>query len=246
MNKLLWAGSSVAIALLAGCGGGGGGGTSTPVPTPIAKAEGVYQGPATNGTVTGTIGAVILEDDSIWGLSTVAGVPGIAGLFVGSGASNNGSYSATVKGYTPTVSGIDGTLSATYSPGISMAGTFSTGTSFNGTTTFPSGYIYNTPALLSSLVGRWTGTSMVGNLLSISITSTGNYSGTSGTCAFSGTMTPRPSGKNIFNVTYANGATGCPIPNLAAQGIAAVSSTGLLMMFTTADKAIGAAVILTK
>ncbi len=173
------------------------------------------------------------------------------GFVAASGASTNGAYSATGKDYGYTGGVLNTTATATYTPGVSISGTVSTGGSFSGTTANVTGYTYNTPAQISSIAGSWSGSSLFGNATSVNINASGNYTGTSGACAISGTLTPRPSGKNIFNVTYTNGITGCGIPNLTAQGIGIASSLSngkmqLIIALTTADKSVGTVAFVTK
>ena len=253
MRKFELAAIAAVTCVLVGCGGGGGGSTSTPAP--IAKAEGVYVGTLVSGGVTGAFQSVVLEDDSIWALYGVAGTGGsllVQGFVAATGTSGNGSFSVTGKDYGYTGAVMNTTLTGTYVPGVSITGTASTGANFSGTTAAVSGYTYSTPAQIASIAGAWTGSSLFGNATSLTITSAGNYSGISGgTCAISGTLTPRPSGKNIFNVTYSNGPTGCGIPNLTAQGIGVASTLSngkqqLIVILVTADKSTGTVAFVTK
>ncbi len=253
MSKLHVAAIAASVSLLVACGGGGGGTASTPSPQ-IAKAEGVYAGTLISNGTTGVFSSVILEDDTIWAIYGVAGTGGstiVQGFVAASGTSTNGAYSATGKDYGFTGGILNTTATATYTPGVSITGTVSTGGSFSGTTANVTGYTYNTPAQVSSIVGSWSGSSLFGNATSVNIAASGAYSGTSGACAISGTLTPRASGKNIFNVTYANGVTGCGVPNLSAQGIGIASTLSngkmqLIIALTTADKSIGTVAFITK
>lgn len=90
----------------------------------------------------------------------------------------------------------------------------SLGTAFNGVY----GITYSTPASLATLASTFTGQALTGKtapqVASVTISSTGQVSipSTFG-CATSGTVAPRPSGKNIFdlNVTF-TGST-CALGN---------------------------------
>lgn len=253
MSRLHWAAVATTVSLLAACGGGGGGTASTPSPQ-IAKAEGVYAGTLVSNGTTGVFSSVILEDDSIWAIYGVAGAGGstiVQGFVAASGTSTNGAYSATGKDYGYTGGVLNTTATATYTPGVSISGTVSTGGSFNGNTANVTGYVYNTPAQIATIVGSWSGSSLFGNATSVNITTSGAYTGTSGSCAISGTLIPRASGKNIFNVTYTNGVNGCGIPNLSAQGIGIASTLSngkmqLIIALTTADKSVGTVAFITK
>lgn len=248
MQKLRFIPAAMAALSLVGCGGGGGGTSTTP------SAEGVYSGTLTSNGTTGVFSSVVLEDSSLWAIYGVAGTGGstlVQGFVAASGTFTNGTYSATGKDYGYTGAVLNTTLNGTYSPGVSIAGTTNSGGTFSGTTANVTGYNYNTPAQVSTIVGSWSGSSLFGNATSVSIVSSGAYTGTSGTCAISGTLMPRASGKNIFNVTYTNGVTGCNIPNLSAQGIGIASTlnngkTQLIIALTTADKSVGTVAFITK
>lgn len=65
-------------------------------------------------------------------------------------------------------------------------------------------------------------------------------------CAFSGSFTPRASGKNVFNATITNGAAPCLDAGLISNGIAFVSPAGAQVQLTlvtlSADRQKGAVV----
>ncbi|HEU0189448.1 MAG TPA: hypothetical protein VFQ97_05570 [Gallionella sp.] len=54
----------------------------------------------------------------------------------------------------------------------------------------------------------------------MTIATNGSFTGSSGGCLFSGTFTPRASGKNIFDFTTTFGAAPCTLPGQTATGIA--------------------------
>jgi hypothetical protein len=54
----------------------------------------------------------------------------------------------------------------------------------------------------------------------VTISTAGAISGTSAGCLFTGTATPRASGKNIFNVSITFGAAPCALAGQTATGIA--------------------------
>ena len=86
-------------------------------------------------------------------------------------------------------------------------------------------YVYNTPALVSSVTGTWSGNLTDGESGSVTILSDGTFTGaSSGGCGFSGKFTPRPSGVNVFNVTLNFGVSLCSYPGQVATGIAVVTS----------------------
>lgn len=260
MTKLHLAAIAASISILVGCGGGGGGGGSdtavAPAPAPvIAKAEGVYVGTLVSGSATGAFQGVVLEDDSVWGLYGVSGTGGsllVQGFIAATGTSGNNSFSVTGKDYGFSGGVNNTTLTGSYAPGVSITGTSNFNASFNGTVAAATGYTYNTPAQLSALVGTWSGSaSPFGAFTTLSVSSSGSITGMSGSCAISGTLTPRASGKNIFNATYSNGITGCAVPNLTATGIAIATTLSngkqqLIVILTNTDKSVGVVAFATK
>ena len=105
-----------------------------------------------------------------------------------------------------------------------MAGSVNYGV--NGTVSFAGGpipgslYDYNIPASLSTIAGAWSVMSFYGGNVSINVSSSGSLTVQEGTCNGTGTVTPRASGKNVFNVTVTFGATGCALPGATTTGIA--------------------------
>ena len=218
--------------LIAGCGGGGGddGGSSSPPPMPPAPeptAEGVYQGTLT-GSIASDFQALILENGEFWALYGVdaGSVYQVYGFIQGKGTSNNGSFTASdVRdfGFVPPVSG---TLTATYD---STAKTISGSLSAQGATVQFSGgpipnslYDYDTPALLSEITGNWQVVSTTGELISVNVAVDGAVTTSGSGCTSTGTVTPRPSGKNVFDISLTFGPAPCALPNATARGIAVV------------------------
>jgi hypothetical protein len=233
---------------LAACGGGGGdAGSSGP------SAEGVYGGTLT-GSTSSAFQLLVLENGEFWAMYGIrtSNAFGVAGFLQGSGVSNNGSFtSSNTKdfGFVPAVSG---TTNASYN---ATAKTISgTVTSAAGTVGFSGGpiagslYNYDTGALLTTVSGTWSTTSLTGETVSINIASTGTFTAaTSLGCGFSGTVTPRSSGKNVFNVALTFGAAPCALPGQVASGIAvayplATGQTQLLVAVTDSSRTVGTAV----
>ena len=209
-----------ALLVLAACGGGGGGGGSTSVVT--SPMQGVFQGTTTNGK---TIDALILEDGSFW---DIYGIPSgnaltVQGVAVGSSTANNGNFTLSFNDfYTPGNTAVSGTGSGTYS-GTNLVGTLIengvTGT-FNLTAPVTTNYNYNVAATIATVAGSWSGSLLDGETATVNITLSGTLTGTSSLgCAVTGTVTPRPSGKNVFNVSVTFGASPCVLPNQTSTGI---------------------------
>ena len=250
--------SLLALAALAGCGGGGD--SSTPVtaaPAPIPAAEGVFGGTLT-GSTSRAFNLLVLENGDFWTLygTQTANVFGIAGFVQGTGTSNNGNFtSSNAKdfGFSPAVSN---TVNATYDPttktisGKAVAGTSTV--TFTGGPVAGSLYDYNSPSSLTTIAGAWSTTSLTGDGVAINIASSGSFTALSSLgCAFSGTVTPRASGKNVFNVALTFGAAPCALAGQSASGIALAypvsgGKTQLLVAATDTTRNYGAAVFGTR
>ena len=237
MNLFQSACLPIATTLMVACGGGGGGSAPTAVPATAAaaatKAEGVYAGSLKSAALpSGAFNAIVLEDDSLWAIYGTADPQGrltVFGFINGSGTSANGAYTvAGAKDFYYTGAVASGTVNATYSPGVSIAGTTTgltgSASTFSGTTAAIAGYTYASSASLSDIAGTWSGSILSGAAATLTITSGGTYTGASAGCTISGTVTPRASGKNVFDVSYVNGAAPCASPGLTAKGIGVVSS----------------------
>lgn len=223
----LWLTASVLAtsAFVMACGGGGGG--STPAPTPLASAEGFYQGTVSTGT---QFQLLALENDQFYSLvgnTDAQGVFRVVSLVEGKGLSSSASFSASnVKEYQASGQVFTGTLSASYNPKTSISGSVSSAsgvTTFSGTapTTGTSNYLYDSPASLSLIAGSWTGTTLYNESLNFSISSSGGLSGVSALgCSFSGTVSPRVSGKNVLDVSVTFGPAPCALAGQKATGIA--------------------------
>ena len=221
-KRLIGPGVFVAASLLAGCGGGG---SSTPTPVSGPSAEGAYKGTITNSATASAFNAVVLEDGQYWTLygNSAGGVLVVNGLIQGQGTSTNGTFtSSTLKdfGYSPAVSG---TLNATYAAGASISGTVVLGAGsigLTGTAVPTATFDYNTAASVSNVVGAWTLSSTSGQTIALNIASGGSFTGlVSNGCSLTGTVSPRPSGKNILNVQLTFGPAPCSLPGQQAVGI---------------------------
>ena len=212
MNHV-WLTASVlaASAFVAACGGGDGGST----PTATAAAEGYYQGTVSTGT---QFQLLVLENDQFYALignTDVQGVFRVVSLVEGKGTSNNGSFSASnVKEYANNGLVTTETISASYSPKVSIAGNVASpgnSVSFTGTAPVAGNYTYDIPATLSSVSGNWSGATLAGEAVNFSVGSSGAISGTSSLgCSF----------KNVLDVSVTFGGAPCALPGLTGQGIA--------------------------
>ena len=194
----------------------------------MGAAEGVYSGTATGGT-SSAFSLLVLENGDYWDLygSRTGSVLSVVGIVQGTGTSNNGAFTSSNAKDFGSVPAISATVSATYNTTAqTITGTLSAPSatiSFSGGPATGSLYNYSTPATLSSISGAWTVTSTSGESINVNVSGTGTFTavGTSG-CSFSGTATPRASGKNVFNTTMTFGPAPCALPNQTASGIAVV------------------------
>ncbi len=252
MGTTIRTGSAILAATLlalAGCGGGsddnaGGAGQ----PPSWTKAEGVYVGTTSTGY---GLSLLVLENDVAWGMYTwnYQGSDYLIGFVQGAGVSYNGSFSITdgrdyqlLNDVTYKV-----TASGTYVPGVSIQGSVtdgSTALTFTATAAAVSGYDYHQPATLSAVAGTWPGFYSAGwDAGTVNVSATGAVSGaTSSGCVYGGTVAPRASGKNVYDVSITFGPSPCALPGQLATGIAVITSGGrqLLVAATTASRAYGA------
>jgi hypothetical protein len=222
-NKMIFRKSLFSLLIGGGLVACGGGGSSTP--PPATTPEGPYSGTITGSATSAAFSAVVLEDGQVWTLygNNVGGGLVVSGLIQGQGTSSNGSFTSTsVKdfGYSPALSA---TLTATYVAGVSLNGTFSAGgtsANFAGTVIPSATFNYNTPALLSNVVGNWSLSSTSGSSITLTVAANGSFTGTAtGACTLSGQMAPRASGKNIYDVQLLIGPAPCALPGWSGAGI---------------------------
>jgi hypothetical protein len=245
VRSVIWA-ALASAAFLVGCGGDGED-TSDAGPT----AEGVYGGTLT-GSTSSAFEMLVLENGEYWSLygDQSADGFGVTGFVQGTGTSDNGSFtSSNAKdfGFVPAVAG---TVRATYdTTAKTILGTL---TSAQGTVGFSGGpiagslYNYNTPASIATVSGTWSMTDLNGAGVAVTISSTGALAASSLGCNFTGTVTPRASGKNVFNLELRFGPAPCELPGQNATGIAvayplASGQTQLLVTAVDGTRAYGAA-----
>lgn len=211
---------------LAACGGGGGS-SEDEVLQQGTVAQGVYKGAITGGAYP-AFQMLVLENGEFWAMygTQSASTFGVAGFVQGTGVSSGGAFTSTNMkdfGYAPAVGG---NLNAAYN---ASAGTIS-GTltalgntvSFSGAPNSGSLYNYDAAASLGTLSGNWTLTSLMsGETISLSVGPSGALTAHSSLgCSMSGSAAPRPSGKNVFNISLTFGASPCRLAGQTATGIA--------------------------
>lgn len=228
---------SVAAMLLAACGGGGGSSTDDPgtdPPAGVGTGEGVFGGSFYNDATQDQDSHVMamLPDRSYWSLygKRVAadGSLMLSGFMQGTGAPD----AANTKFVSEDALNVNGrdpvtpvSVSASfYADGTEVRGNinrFNGGAAtFKGTTQGVAPYQYATPATASAAAGSWqtkklgdeSGTATVGadgafNLITIK------------GCTATGTVTPSPTGKNIYDVHINMGPVPCTNANTVQSGV---------------------------
>jgi hypothetical protein len=208
---------------IAGCGGGGGGGaTADPGPVP----EGAYSGAITGSSTSSAFQMLILDNSEYWAMygNTSGGRFGVRGFLHGAGTFNNGSFtSSNMRDYGVSPA-LPGTVNATYRLGTSIQGTVaaagqSQSVSFAGSPIAATTYNYSTPASISLIQGAWTLTALNGTSVSLTVAASGSFSGSSQGCSFTGSLKPRASGKNVFDMSITFGLAPCALPGQSGAGI---------------------------
>lgn len=217
-------------AFLAACGGGGGDDTGSGTPqsnTPAAApatAEGLYTGTTSTGYQTAGLVLETGEYYVLYGKSNI-----IYGVVQGHGTSNNGSFSSS-DAYDfnlPSNTRTPATVSATYAAKQKLDGTLTeAGQGITFTSTYDASY--ETAPSLSKVAGTYSGSSATGSgnsPVSLTVNSNGTISGSStvggqAACTYSGTLTPRSTGKNVFNISVKFNGGSCALGTATVSGIA--------------------------
>jgi hypothetical protein len=208
---------------IAACGGGGSG--DSDVDESTTSPEGVYVGKLSGSPTSTDFQMLILENNEVWSLYGIQSTAsfGVLGFVQGSGTVGSGdtytSPSAKDFGFSP---GQNVAVNATYnSTTKTITGSTSSSVSFSGGASGASLYSYSTAASLASTTGIWQLTSQAGEAISATFAPSGTFTATgSSGCTFGGTIAPRASGKNVFNLALTFGASPCALPGQTATGIA--------------------------
>lgn len=211
-------------------------------------AQGMYAGTL---TATGRLfHSLVLENGQYWGFYGIAttGAPSPTGFVQGNGSSSAGSYStADFKDFGPNPAA-QGGLTANYSPLASLNGTITVAANslpFTSTGIADAVYRYNAPANLAELSGsqRMEGSALGHHVMQVN--ADGTFSATTLACNYTGKLSPRATGRNVFDVTWTFGAGTCPLQGQSATGVAfsyaahAGGTRGLIMAATNAARTIG-------
>jgi hypothetical protein len=222
---------SFTVFILAACGGGGGGsGGGASTPTSAGTAEGLWTGTTSNGY---GVSVLVLENAETWGIyysgNTIWGA--LNGVSTGSGTA----FRATgTDFYFATREAVQSTYTGTVNPGVSISAT-STGSGLTANLIYNNSY--NTPATLANIAGNYVGWGITRDTqaqnLSFQVNSAGVMTGSVPGCSVSGTILPRASGKNVFNVSSTFTGNLCALGNgTTTTGVATLdSSSGVNRLF---------------
>lgn len=188
------------------------------------SAEGLWSGTTSTGY---ELNSLVLENNEFWTIvgKTIGDVFYVFGFSNGAASVNANSYSSFFREYTATTSVLGyGTGTVTTNTKISGTVTTTSGNTTQNTTismTPPSAslYDYNKNANINEVVGNWTGSFLSGYSGTVQVLSNGQVTGITNGCNFSGSFSPRSSGKNAFDFSLVNGS-GCFIPGYKSSGIA--------------------------
>lgn len=217
MRSLL-AGAAVTVALF-GCGGGGGGGDDVPVKN---TAEGFWSGTSSAGY---NVDLAILENGEAWGVYSSGTT--LYGALQGTASGSGNSFTANGTDYNfSSGTASAGSINGTVVEKSSIRGTSSLGPSVS--LTYQASY--DRPASLSELAGTYSfvGRSARASLLpaTVTINANGAFSLVQSGCTSNGSFSPRPSGKNIFDVSVSSSGPSCALGNgSSANGIAYLNTT---------------------
>lgn len=214
-------------------------------------AQGMYAGKlSANGSM---INSLILEDGQFWTFYTSdrSGTYNPAAFLQGTGSVANGVFSSPdVKDFGGTPAA-PGNVTATYFAGTTLNGEVGTP---NGAVAFtaagidPAAYNYDAQANLAQVTGFHSMGGMLGNHL-LEIAADGSFAGTVSRCGYTGKLSPRPAGNNVFNVTWTFGAGTCPLSGKTANGVALSylvkngAKRNLIIAATDAERSLGSMVV---
>jgi len=188
--------------------------------------EGIWLGASTAGTNVGgaSVMTIVLETGQYYNLYTSSGAFLALVEGVMSATNNQFSDNAAVAIENPYQVGAS-VVTGTFTPNVSMAGTA-------GTLDFNGNYapVYTAPLAVSDVTGSWID-AQTGGPSTLTINANGTFTGTNATCALSGTLTPRATGKHILDGTVLlqnNGTTSCAFGNGAMLPFEATVINGQL------------------
>lgn len=235
-------------------------------PTVKTSVEGYWSGclnftPCTDPRVTVAMTGPVLDSGEYWFLLSTVSDGRVFALVHGTGQSASYKFSSTNAKYFPqaisqgAVASTSGTLGSTTAYTIDTSFPGNTSFTFPGAKLEPSFFLtfesaYNTAVTTSQIEGTWLGANQAisydSDLFNFVVSSNGSFtltyrSDVTGAsqpgCTATGTISPRPGGKRVYNVTMTYGASPCALPNAVFNGIAQPTykqTTGVQRLIMTA------------
>lgn len=216
-------------ALLAAYGGGGGDSASVPVAAVASPLAGGWEGTSSSGN---GVQAMILEDGRMW---AVGGTQAAGTLFVNSLArgtlttSGTAVSAADLRAHDLVTGAVaSGTLIGTFKAGSRITATVTAGGASATVQLVPAAavsYNYESAATSAAVAGNWPGF-FSNDTGTVVVAANGSFTSTTASgCSVSGTVLPRASGKNIYDVTVSFGTAACNVPvGTSAAGNAIITN----------------------
>lgn len=199
--------------LLASCGGG----DLADFDPVLHTAEGIWVGTSSTGL---NVSVVILEDRTTFGVYTMGPTGPIVGAIHSETLSSNGRLGGQGREFRiPSRTIVDFSYLGTYAPRASIQAETSSGMRLSGT--YKSSYLDR--ASLDDIAGTFTGSAVTGTSpvqsISATISSTGVVTvAPSLGCEAMGSVKPRPSRRNVFDITLNFVGASCALGNGATAG----------------------------
>ncbi|TFZ05624.1 hypothetical protein EZ313_02885 [Ramlibacter henchirensis] len=233
---------AVVTLLVAGCGGGGGGGEGGSGEGGAPEAQGLAARNTAEGRWTGQtssgfrVDAVILEDGQTWGLYSDGDSP--VGAVQGSTATAGGNLSATLTEYSLLDdTAADAVFNGTVQEKSTIDATASTGTRL----LLSYDVNYERAASNAELAGTYA----IGAAGQVTVDSSGQFTwAASAQCTLGGRLSPRPSGRNVFDASLTYSGAACPHANgTSISGVAYLDTASaparLVALALRPDRVIG-------
>lgn len=199
--------------LLASCGGG----ETADFDPVLDTAEGIWMGTSSTGF---NVSVVILEDRTTWGVYTTGPNGPIVGAIHSETLSSNGRLGGQGREFNiPNRTVADFSYLGTYAPRSSISAETSNRVQISGT--YKSSYLE--PASLDEIAGTYTGSAVTGTSPVQSISATISTTGVvtvapSLGCSATGSVKPRPSRRNVFDIALTFVGASCALGNGATAG----------------------------
>lgn len=221
----------VATSLVA-CGSG----SNNSQPVANQDPQGFWMGTSASGY---NIAAVVLENGQYYSLFSKDGI--VDGANYGAMTVSGTSFTGTLDDiYIPGNQTNSGTIAGTFSPKSKLQGVTSYSNNTVGSFTTTYNAAYDTPATMTAIVGRYAGPYKSGAAAVLNIALDGNVEGTTTAagstvpkCLITGKAAPRPSGKNVYDLTLqwhdnpALPGNSCCLTTVCATG---VPTTGIAVL----------------